>query len=187
MHEAISPVVQVVTGGTDWPAIVAAISTGVVGLAGIGGTFWQGKRARETASSDLKVSLDATTTNLDRSIDAENRPAWLTEKRRIYAAYQAALSTLVVAIAADEAVHVNTDASQEERTEARTRAYEARHEAFATMTEVRMVAPEDVIELAAKVGLFLAGDAESGLDEETALRIRESLYLAMRADLDVAE
>lgn len=35
MTDLISPVVQVVTSGMDWPAIVAAISGGVVGLAGI--------------------------------------------------------------------------------------------------------------------------------------------------------
>lgn len=37
MLDVASPVIQVVTTGTDWPAIVAVISTGIVGLAGIGG------------------------------------------------------------------------------------------------------------------------------------------------------
>ena len=37
----------VLSGGTDWPAIVAAISTGVVGVAGIIGTAWQSKRGRD--------------------------------------------------------------------------------------------------------------------------------------------
>jgi uncharacterized protein YbjT (DUF2867 family) len=79
----ISPVVQVVTGGTNWPAIIGAISTGVVGLAGIGGTLWQGKRAREAQTADLKTSLDATAENLQRSLNTENERARLAEKRRI--------------------------------------------------------------------------------------------------------
>lgn len=44
MLEAASPVIQVVTTGVDWPAIAAVISTGVVGVAGIGATLWQARR-----------------------------------------------------------------------------------------------------------------------------------------------
>ena len=64
--------VEVVTTGTDWPAIVAAISTGVVGLAGIGGTIWSGTRRINTESERVRLA----------------------EKRRIYAAYHTALDRL---------------------------------------------------------------------------------------------
>ena len=47
------------------------IITGVVGLAGIGGTLWQGMRASA----------------------AENKRDWLIEKRRIYAQFQTAAET----------------------------------------------------------------------------------------------
>jgi len=85
-------VVQVVTAGPDWPAIVAGISTGVVGLAGIAGTLWQGKRSTEAASKDLKASLDATADNLKLGIQAENERARLAEKRKVYANYHGAIS-----------------------------------------------------------------------------------------------
>jgi len=41
--------------------------TGAVGLVGIGGTLWQGKRAREAQTADVKAKLDATAENLVRS------------------------------------------------------------------------------------------------------------------------
>jgi hypothetical protein len=71
--------------------------TGAVGLAGIGGTLWQGKRSREAQSADLKVSVDATAENLKLSIAAETERAYVVDKRRIYAAYHAALHTLLSA------------------------------------------------------------------------------------------
>jgi hypothetical protein len=82
VEDAISPVVQAVTVGPDWPAIAAAI---VVGLAGIGGTLWQGKRSREAQTVNLKQSLDAATENLKIGIGAEKERMQLTEKRRTYA------------------------------------------------------------------------------------------------------
>jgi hypothetical protein len=72
--------------------------TGAVGLAGIGGTLWQGKRSREAQSSDLKASLDATTENLRLGIRAENGRARLADKRRIYAGYNAAIHGLDVLV-----------------------------------------------------------------------------------------
>src|SRR5262245_31553900 len=82
MREAIAAAVPVVTV-SDWPAIVTGIVIGVVGLAGIAAVYWQGKRAAEAASENLR-----------RSIDAENERAQLAEKRRIYAACQAAFTAM---------------------------------------------------------------------------------------------
>src|ERR1700689_5504064 len=66
MLDSIPPVIDVVTKGTDWPTIV----TGVVGVAGIIGTYWQGKRAREATSQDLRDSLSAET---DRALRTDRR------------------------------------------------------------------------------------------------------------------
>ena len=69
MTDLASPVIQVVTSGVDWPAVVAGISGGVVGLAGI--TFaWRQSRM---------------------TIRADDRRVELAEKRRIYANCLAAL------------------------------------------------------------------------------------------------
>jgi hypothetical protein len=55
MLTATPPVVHVViSGGTDWPTIVAAVATGVVGIAGIIGTAWQGKRSRDMGRNTLR-------------------------------------------------------------------------------------------------------------------------------------
>jgi hypothetical protein len=67
---AAQPTVEVVTAGTDWPAIVAAIVTGLVAIIGIGGTAWQAKRGREAATADLNASLTAATTNQNANIKA---------------------------------------------------------------------------------------------------------------------
>ncbi len=72
----------------DWTIIVPTAITGVVGLAGIGGTLLS---ARMTSKSDAE--------NLRTSISAEDARAKLAEKRRAYAAFHASLDN-VFAIAA---------------------------------------------------------------------------------------
>jgi hypothetical protein len=69
----VSSPIQIVTGGTDWSAITAAIVTGVAAIVGIGGTAWQAKRAREAASADLKASIDAAAANTRAEIDSATR------------------------------------------------------------------------------------------------------------------
>jgi hypothetical protein len=87
----IPPVVHVViSGGTNWPAIVAPLAAGVVGVAGIIGTAWQGKRGREAQSKDLQNSIAAAAENLQLTVAAEDRRAHVAEKRQVYAAYLAA-------------------------------------------------------------------------------------------------
>jgi hypothetical protein len=44
MLDVASPVIQVVTTGTGWPAMAAVTSSGIVGLAGIGAAIWQARR-----------------------------------------------------------------------------------------------------------------------------------------------
>ena len=178
--EAITPVVQVVTGGTDWPAIVAAISTGVVGLAGIFGTLWQGKRAREAASSDLKVSLGATTANLNRSINAENERAQQAAKRHAYAAFHVAINDFVVAVSSGE--DLNSEAARSAFAKARTAL-------LSTNAEVALIAPKQIDDLMDELVAVLTDLMEARranpsaprppkLDEE-----HRKLFDAMRADL----
>lgn len=73
-HEAViiaaQPTVEVVTAGTDWAAIVAAIVTGLAAIIGIAGTGWQASRARQVATADLKTSIDAATANQQANIEA---------------------------------------------------------------------------------------------------------------------
>jgi hypothetical protein len=71
----------------DWAAILPGAITGVVGLAGIGGALWEGKRTREAASRALQSSLDAAAENLASSTKAEDLRVYVAEKRRIYAAF----------------------------------------------------------------------------------------------------
>jgi hypothetical protein len=109
VQEAITPVVQVVTSGPDWPAIAAAIAGAVVGLAGIIAGYWQSKRSGEDAARNLKNSLNATARNLRISINAENKRAWVAEKRRIYAECLAAFEELTTASIEYESTHPKDD------------------------------------------------------------------------------
>ena len=69
---AAGPVIEVVSGGTSWPAIVAAISGGVVGLAGIGATVWASVRNSRV----------------------EDKRAHRAEKRRVYVSYLTSITEL---------------------------------------------------------------------------------------------
>src|SRR5215469_3518258 len=71
--------------------------TGAVGLAGIGGTLWQGKRSREAQTADLKTSLDATADNLKASINAEKERARLAQKRQMYVDCMTAFAEMISA------------------------------------------------------------------------------------------
>jgi hypothetical protein len=155
---ALSPVVQVVTTGTDWPAIVAAISTGVVGIAGIVATFLSGKRR----------------------INAENERARLAEKRRIYAAFMAAVDSLyVITIHADDD---NTQLDSARYNDARTALYRA-------TSELRLVAPPDVEHIVWEIGKAIDSYASSRRKGKSVSfpdnfgSKRSDLERAMRADL----
>jgi hypothetical protein len=157
---AISPDVQVVTTGTDWPAIIAAITTGVVGVAGILATYWQGKRGQEAASK-----------NLSTTINAENERAHLAEKRRIYARCLTTLWELENAIATGGSTN---DVLTAEQTTAAVSAITVQY-------ELRLIAPSNVYKAENDVIIALMhqdGNAGNLLDECPA---------AMRADLGETE
>jgi hypothetical protein len=129
-----TPVVQVVTSGVSWPAIVAAISGGVVGLAGIGSTIWVATR----------------------SISAENKPVLLADKRRIYASFQASMDNVYVAI---DTAQTYGDGAEREQHFSDMRA--AVTTMLAAMTELQLIAPKDLRNLAADVGNLTASPDDS--------------------------
>jgi hypothetical protein len=71
----VSTTIEVVGSGMDWAGIAAAGATVVAAVGGIWGTAWQASRARQAASADLRLS-----------IDADDRRTRVAEKRRVYAA-----------------------------------------------------------------------------------------------------
>jgi hypothetical protein len=118
-----SPVIQVVTSGTDWPAVWAAISGGAVGLAGIGATVWQFRRG----------------------IRADNQRAEVAEKRRIYGRYHASLDN-VFALA--DSVRTASDPDMQRYL---SELQDANIEMYSASSELTLVAPRDIAELARNV------------------------------------
>ena len=181
MEEVTAAAVQIVTAGPDWPAIAAGISAGLVGLAGIGGTFWQGKRAREAASADLQASLNATAANLKASIEAERDRAGLAEKRRVYA--QCFIRLDAARESKTREVIYRGDASTNWRpSEDDIRAHdEAMIAALNAVSELELIAPPDVAEQAVYALSILPGG--SPVEANIWNRARHDLRSAMVADL----
>ena len=177
MREAIVTAVPVVTV-SDWPAIVTGIVIGVVGLAGIAATYWQGKRATEAASQNLR-----------RSIDAGNERALLADKRRIYAACQAAFTAMRIE-SITHRVAYQPPPSQENRDAAELALNQARWAMLNATGELLLIAPAGVRKLAADLtdgylSYITATMRGASMDEPTepAGHVQDQLYDAMRADL----
>jgi len=151
--------------------VVAAISTGVVGLAGIGGTLWQGKRSREAQTAGIKASLDATADNLKVGIDAENERARLAEKRRIYASYSATI------------FHAYAIATQKPGVAVKEKA-ETMLAAIEAISQLELIAPDAVTGLARDALLTITGSEE--VDNAQFNTLRPLMSRAMRADLGEA-
>jgi hypothetical protein len=177
-----SPTIQIVTVGTDWPAIVSAVVTGTAAIAGIGGTAWQAARGRQasledrqSASDDLKRSLDQTATNLRISNAAEEQRAIQAEKIRIYSAFQGAVDAVI-------AVAGQSEQQAGEFSQARLAMLKA-------TAEVALVAPKKIGDLADKVARSVNSSigpsgVRSNVDpRNTIQRDREELYRIMRTDL----
>lgn len=170
--------IQIVTTGPDWPAIAAAISTGVVGLAGIGGTFWQGKRAREHASTDLETSLKATSDNLELSIKAEHDRARLMEKRRVYAHFTGMLDAAYALVTGEMFYPDATSVlKSEDIIHARHEAMIATYNAF---SELQLIAPEGIRYAALMIVKILT---ERGIKLDVWNSRRKYLRERMRTDL----
>jgi hypothetical protein len=177
MREAIAPAVQVVTV-SDWPAIVTGIVIGVVGLAGIVATYWQGKRAAEAASKSLR-----------KSIDVENERARLTEKRRIYAACHAAFTAMRIE-SITHRVAYQSPPNQEQRDAAELVLNQVQRAMLNATGELLLIAPKGVRKIAADLTdsylSYISATARgASLDEPTepAGHLQNQLYDAMPADL----
>jgi hypothetical protein len=156
MHEAVQPAVQVVTV-SDWPTIVLGIVTGIVGLAGIGGTLWSGKR----------------------SITAENQRARLAEKRRVYARFFAAITDLLVlSDSASQSKH---------RERKKPELNQAMGLAVNAMSEVLLIAPEQLGQLSLDHGEKAVNAVTKALEDPGSNFYftwePQDLLNAMRADL----
>ena len=177
MQEAIASAVQAVSI-SDWPAIVTGVVTGVVGLAGIMAVYWQGKRATETASQTFR-----------RSIDVQQERARLAEKRRIYAACQAAFTAMRIE-SITHRVAYQPPADQDQRDAAELALNQVQRQMLNATSELLLIAPYDVRKLAADladsyVSYITATVRGAPLDEPAspAAHVQEQLYDAMRADL----
>jgi predicted S18 family serine protease len=186
MIDIASPVIEVATSGLDWPAIAAGIGTGVVGVAGIIGTFWQGKRGREAASQDLRNSIESSAQNLATTIEADKKRAHIAEKRRIYAQFMATLTNLIF-IAHEAAIGEvgSTEEALRERRASLQRLIDIYPSMWIAFTELMLIASKEVGEAADRaytVALTLeklvVSDKLSDLDERI-----EELRGLMRTDL----
>jgi hypothetical protein len=168
------------------------LMTGAVGLAGIGGTFWQGKRAREAASRDLRESLDTGTRNLLTSISAENERVRIAEKRRIYATCQASFENILQPVMAHRGIADSP--SSEERGAVAAAVLAAETAMSAALSELKLIAPGRVGRVADDVASWIRGYMRATLhgarrpfsESESAEEygaLRYQLYIAMRADL----
>jgi hypothetical protein len=171
-----------------WDVLV----TGAVGIAGIGGTLWQGKRAREAQTADLKASLDATTEHLKLGINTENARIRQADKRRIYATYLATVRDLITAAVRERGAIVTQ--SEERQADAKFRASKASDSYHQVHEELSLIASRDVMQCANTVSDFLADylkDTVEGASARGAMNgvaeMAIDLRLAMRADLGEKE
>jgi hypothetical protein len=175
----MSPTVQVVTAGTDWAAIVAAGVTGLSAIAGIVGTAWQAGRARQAASEDLKITIEASAMNLRASSAIEERRMLQREKMRSYSEYQGAVDTLI---------GVGSQSFQQggEFSEARSALLKAN-------AEVVLMSPTAIGALTDEVTksvMSVFGDSHfaQNFDQDGIIKyMRKELYELMKADIDTKQ
>jgi hypothetical protein len=179
MEDAIPPVIDVVTKGVDWTSIV----TGVVGVSGIIGTYWQGKRSREATSQDLRDTLQADT---NRALRAD--------RRGVYANFQAAINKVTGAflVLEDEWHATEGDA----RVALRSRYIDTITGLAAALAQVKLVAPDAIGDVAQGIADLIADYFNAITNDDEAPdynalvddidKRRKLLYKAMRADLVVS-
>jgi hypothetical protein len=127
--------VQVVTTGIDWPSIAAAISGGVVGLAGIIAAVRQS----------------------GRTIRAEDARARLADKRRVYASCLAAFAELARARAKTWAYEQSGEVSDEIEDQHAA----ALKAAMSAYSELQLIAPAKVRKPVYEYFRSLSGDGQA--------------------------
>jgi len=138
---------------TDWPAIASAIATGVVGLAGIGGTLWSSKGR----------------TNV------ENERIRLADKRQVYVRCVIAFDNL--SAAASKRRYSQTDFDPQTAESVESEYATALIAASNVRAELRLIAPAEIRNLAKKIlDKFAAHDDDAG-------QVWAQLQRAMRSDL----
>ena len=202
----IPPVVDVITG-TDWASVWASIATGAAAITGIGGTAYLARRAsndakkslraasddakanRVAASGDLQASIQAAAEQLVTSINAEDRRAYIAEKRRIYASVLTAFNEVTIAATAYRVARVGND--DEERKTAVARQTTAQEGMFQAIGELLLIAPPEVagnaIALQGALIEFMksshAGAPFAGPEPWAIAGVRDALLRSMRVDL----
>jgi phage I-like protein len=162
MTDLASPIVQVVSG-TDWAAIAAAISGGVVGLAGI---IFASRQSGKTISAE----------------DARIR---LADKRRTYAAFQTSLDR-VFAIAAPTTQRATVDMLSDLDAALPAMYNSASELRLIAPPEVGNQARRVAITLAAQAEAAIRN--QQVVDPNNMVySMREQLYKLMRADLGEPE
>jgi hypothetical protein len=160
--EIVSPVVQVVTIGVDWPSVVAAISGGVVGVAGIYAAW------RQTV----------------RTIDAQDGREEVAEKRRIYAKCLAAITSYLMATLLSESAARQKDLTLlKQAGDDSISAYKAASDA---VFEASLIGSPKVSKLAIELLALSRGEPRLSQDdvEQRSGTLMTQLRAAMRTDLD---
>jgi hypothetical protein len=150
----------------SWDVVV----TGTVGIAGIAGTLWQGKRSREAQSRDLKLSINSAAENLRLGLKAEDERAKLAEKRRIYALYVTSIDSY-----ADKAIAFGASLKSPDR-QTKNRALKAYVQGGSAISvalaELMLIAPESVGSIARDIFVSIGAIAVAGL-EDSGKRLRD--------------
>jgi hypothetical protein len=178
MIAAITPVIQIVASGTDWPAIASGIAAGVVGVAGIVATYSQSKHSQRAQSSDLVTTLDATAKNLQTSIGADNERAELAARRHLYGR---CISAFMIA---RDSARLASRHSKDPLDRFAAAYNSALTDAFSVIYEVMLSAPADFGQLASEAldSLTLLRYGGEGGDEKC-IDAQLNLVTAMRKDL----
>ena len=163
MTDLSSSVVQVFTSGMDWPAVVAAISGGVVGVTGILASWRQSIK----------------------TVGAEDARAKRVEKRRVYAQCLGALSAYFQATLKFHALKEDTD--RKIRVEITDERASAHLETLNAVFEVMLIASPQIMRITMKASTLLgmAAPADEAWANEWAGN-HARLLDAMRDDLDGA-
>jgi len=158
----------------DWATVTSVAITGAVGIAGVAGTIIAARIAGNAATQSARLT-----------IGAEDRRAWLADKRRVYGHSIAALDASVAATTTERG-------SRPRRPGQRTPGHRTNDIAANTallaatdaMGELQLVAPPRIADLADRAAKDLAAFRRDGLDDDHIAETRQSLFYALRADLD---